>query len=100
MGLRQGSEITTTRPSLTSLVINADPVEILNVKREAVIEVSEKDSAEGLFRKIVSLYIQGYQPDQPEDRQWGASSAKRDSVKEMVRGTFSQGNSGEASPTG
>jgi phosphate uptake regulator len=85
MGLRQGSEIMITRPSLTSLLINADPVAVPNIKREAIIEVSEKDSAEGLFRKIVSLYIQGYSLISLRTANGSLSALKRDRIKEMVR---------------
>src|ERR1022692_2196320 len=85
MGLRQGSEIMITRPSLTSLLINADPVAVPNIKREAIIEVSEKDSAETLFRKIVSLYIQGYNLIGLRTANGSLSTLKRDNIKERVR---------------
>jgi len=85
MGLRQGSEILITRPSLTSLLISADPVEVPKARREAIIEVSDKDSAEGLFRKIVSLYIQGYSLIGLRTVSGSLSTLKRDNVKEMVR---------------
>jgi len=85
MGLRQGSEIMITRASLTSLLINADPQEIPSSKKEAMIEVAEKDSADGLFRKIVSLYIQGYSLISLRSNNGALSTIKRDAVKDMVR---------------
>jgi len=85
MGLRQGSEIIITRPSLTTLLISADQVESPKVKREAVIEFTEKDSVEVVYRKVVSLYIQGYSQIGVKFINGGFNSTKRDSIKEMVR---------------
>ena len=85
MGLQQGSEIVITRPSLASLLITADVTEPVSEKQEAVIEVTERDSPDVLFRKIVSLYILGYNQISIRGNNGFLSSAKRDAIKELVR---------------
>ena len=60
MGLRQGSEILITRPTFSTLLIATDNGMVTNGKQEAILEVTDKDSADTLFRKIVSLYLHGY----------------------------------------
>jgi phosphate uptake regulator len=85
MGLRQGSEILITRPTLSTLLITTDHGMITNGKQEAILEVMEKDSAETLFRKIVSLYIHGYSLISLRAAGGTLSSAKRDAIKDMVR---------------
>jgi phosphate uptake regulator len=86
MGLRQGSEIIITRPSLTSLLISADLLTPRsNQKNEAIIEVDDKESSDTLFRKIVSLYILGYNQISIRGSNGFLSSAKRDAIKDLVR---------------
>jgi phosphate uptake regulator len=85
MGLRQGSEIVITRPSLASLLITADVTAPVGERQEAIIEVSEKDSPDILFRKIVSLYILGYSQISLRGVNGFLSSGKRDAIKELVR---------------
>jgi len=85
MGLRQGSEIVITRPSLSSLLVTADVTEPISEKKEAIIEVSERDSPDLLFRKVVSLYILGYNQISIKGANGFLSSAKRDAIKELVR---------------
>jgi phosphate uptake regulator len=85
MGLRQGSEIVITRPSLGSLLITAEVESPVSAQRDATVEVGDSDSAESVFRKVVSLYVLGYS----QISVIGAgplSSSRRDSIKELVRG--------------
>jgi phosphate uptake regulator len=85
MGLTQGSEIMITRASLTSLLITADVVAPLNGKQEAIIEVTEKDTQDGLFRKIVSLYVLGYSQVTIRSGNGYLGSTRRDGLKDLVR---------------
>jgi phosphate uptake regulator len=85
MGLRQGSEIVITRPSLASLLITADADAPVGGKQEAVIEVSERDTQDILFRKIVSLYVLGYNQISIRGNNGFLNSGKRDGIKNLVR---------------
>jgi phosphate uptake regulator len=85
MGLRQGSEILITRPSLTTLLISTDSAVMTNGKQEAVLEVTDRDSADTLFRKIVSLYLHGYSLIGLKAVAGSLSTSKRDAIKDMVR---------------
>jgi len=85
MGLRQGSEILITRPSLTTLLISTENGMVTNGKQEAILEVTDKDSADTLFRKIVSLYLHGYSLIGLKAVAGSLSSSKRDAIKDMVR---------------
>jgi phosphate uptake regulator len=86
MGLRQGSEIIITRPSPTSLLISADLVTPRsNQKDQAIIEVNDKDGSDSLFRKIVSLYVLGYNQISIRATSGFLSTAKRDTIKDLVR---------------
>jgi phosphate uptake regulator len=85
MGLRQGSEIVITRPSLSSLLITAESVIPSNNKQEAFIEVAEKDNPDSLFREIVSLYILGYSQISLRGVNGFLGSSKRDALKDLVR---------------
>jgi phosphate uptake regulator len=85
MGLRQGSEIIITRPSLASLLITADSVAPTSEKREAIIEVTDRHNPDSLFREIVSLYILGYSQITLRGGNGFLSSNKRDAIKDMVR---------------
>ena len=90
MGEGDGSEaglpeIVITRPSLASLLITADVTAPVGERQEAIIEVSEKDSPDILFRKIVSLYILGYSQISLRGVNGFLSSGKRDAIKELVR---------------
>jgi phosphate uptake regulator len=85
MGLRQGSEILITRPSLTTLLISTENGMVTNGKQEATLEVTDRDSADTLFRKIVSLYLHGYSLIGLRAAAGSLSTSKRDAIKEMVR---------------
>jgi len=85
MGLRQGSEILITRPSLSTLLITTDHGMVTNGKQEAILEVTDRDSADALFRKIVSLYIHGYSLISLRATAGSLSTSKRDAIKDMVR---------------
>jgi len=85
MGLRQGSEIAITRPSLSSLLITAETVAPTSEKHEAIIEVTDKHSPDSLFREIVSLYILGYSQISLRGGNGFLNAIKRDDIKDMVR---------------
>ena len=60
MGLRQGDEITITRPSATSLLITAGGGSAKVEREDAVIECNDKDSPKTILRKVVAVYSLGY----------------------------------------
>jgi phosphate uptake regulator len=85
MGLRQGSEIIITRPSLTSLLVTAEVVAPVRETQEAAIEVSEKLTSDSIFREIVSLYVLGYSQIHLRGGIGAFATTKRDAIKELVR---------------
>ena len=60
MGLRQGDEITITRPSNCSLLITAGPSPVKADKDDAIIECGEKDTPLAIMRKVIAVYSMGY----------------------------------------
>ena len=85
MGLEQGSEVTITKLSAATLLVNAQPDLSQGTGREATFEVGLDDSPETIFRKIVSLYVIGYSRIIIEGPRGYFSPSKKDSIKEMVR---------------
>lgn len=74
-----------TRPSISSLLITAETVTPTSERQEAVVEVSERDTHDSLFRRVVSLYILGYTQISLRGAGGFLSSSRRDAVKDMVR---------------
>ena len=84
MGLRQGSEIVITRPSLSSLLVTADVTEPVSEKQEAIIEVTERDSARPPLQEDRLALHPRIQPDKhqgserfPQLRQEGRNQGTR-----------------------
>ncbi|HXY56655.1 MAG TPA: PhoU domain-containing protein [Nitrososphaerales archaeon] len=85
MGLEQGSEVTITKLSAASLLVNAQPDIGQGAGREATFEVGVDDSPATIFRKIVSLYVIGYSRIIIEGPRGYFSPSKKDTIKDMVR---------------
>lgn len=85
MGLEQGSEVTITKLSPSTLLVNAQPDLSQGAGREAAFEVGLDDSPETIFRKIVSLYVIGYSRIIIEGPRGYFSPSKKDSIKDMIR---------------
>ncbi len=85
MGLEQGSEVTITKLSATSLMVNADPSTAQGGGREALVQVGTDESSEAIFRKIVSLYVLGFSRITIEGPRGFLSSSKKLSLKDLIR---------------
>lgn len=85
MGLEQGSEVTISKLSSTSLLVNAQPELSQGGGREAQLQVSSDDTPETIFRKIVSLYVIGYSRIILDGPKGYFSPARKDSLKDLVR---------------
>lgn len=85
MGLTQGSEVTITKLNSTSLVVNADPDAVQNGGREALVQISVDESPRSIFRKVVSLYVLGFNRIIIEGPRGLLGSAKKNSLKDLVR---------------
>lgn len=85
MGLRQGDMITFTRQGDSSLLISCDSPNSIREKRAALLRVSERDTPESIFRKIVSLYILGYDEIKVKSLSGSFTSSQSNSLINQVR---------------
>ena len=85
MQLGAGDEVTVTRQSGTSLLISPSGVFSHKDKAEATIEVFSKNVAGNLVRKLIAMYLMGYNMIHVIPSQGILSSSQRDIVKEVVR---------------
>ncbi len=85
MGMEQGSEVTITRLSSTSLLVSAQPETSQGGGREAIIEVAAEELPEAIFRKIVSLYVLGYSRIMIEGPKGFLGASKKLTLKDLVR---------------
>jgi phosphate uptake regulator len=85
MRLQQGSEVMISKLNATSLLVNAQPDLTQDWEREAVIEVNTDDTPEKIFRKIVSLYVLGFNRITIEGSKGFLSPSKKLAIKVMTR---------------
>jgi len=85
MGLRPGDQVVVSRQSDASLLVTAKTDAIREGRGEVTIEVSQKDSAGSLVRRIISMYLVGYNVIHVRGREGRLISAQRGIVKEAVR---------------
>ncbi len=85
MELRPGQQVMVARQDDASLVITGKGVASPRSKSEVVTEVSHKDDAGTLARKLVSLYLLGYNMIHIRAREGRLTSAHRDAAKQVVR---------------
>lgn len=85
MGLEQGSEVTISKLSANTLLVNAQPDLNQGGGREASFEVGADDSPQTIFRKIVSLYVIGYSRIIIESPRGNFGPSKKDAIKDLVR---------------
>jgi len=88
MGLRQGDEITITRPSNYSLLITAGPSTVKVVSNDAVIECSDKDTPRDILRKVIAVYSMGYNIISVASTSESFPRKQSESIKEMARKTL------------
>lgn len=85
MGLEQGSEVTITKLNSRSLLVNAQPELGQGGGREAVVEAGANDTAETIFRKIVSLYVLGFSRIVIDGQRGLFGSSKKLPLRDLVR---------------
>jgi len=86
MGLRPGDQVMVARQNNTSLIIKAKGAASFGGDRgEVTIELSSKDNAGSLVRKLISLYVVGYNIIHVKGKEGGLTSTQRDVIKEAVR---------------
>jgi len=85
MGLRPGDQVMVTRQDNASLLISPKGnASVARDKGEAIIELSPKDNAGSISRKLVALYLVGYNVIQVKGKDGKLTSTQRDIVKETV----------------
>lgn len=84
MGLRPSDQVTVVKQSDASLLITPKGAAVLGDRGEVTVEVSRKDSPGSLVRKLVSLYLIGYNIIHVRAKEGGLNSTQRDIVKEAV----------------
>ncbi len=85
MELRSGDQVTVSRESNSSLVITPTKDFQFRGRSEVTTEISQKDSAGSLVRRIVSLYLSGYSVIHIRSKEYSLTSTQRDIIKEAVR---------------
>jgi len=86
MGLRPGDQVVVVRQSNTSLIITVKGAASFGGDRgEVTIELSQKDKAGSIVRKLISLYLLGYNIIHTRGKEGVLTSTQRDVIKEAVR---------------
>ncbi|MCL5319235.1 MAG: phosphate uptake regulator PhoU [Thaumarchaeota archaeon] len=85
MGLRAGDQITVVRRGDASLLITHKGSVIRGTRGEVTVEVSQKENAGSLVRKLISIYLLGYNVIHVRAKENRLTSAQRDVVKEAAR---------------
>ena len=85
MHLKPGDSVNLTREANNSLMIIPHADRSSNVSNEATAIVLEKDNASSLQRKVVSIYLSGYNIIHLKSKTGRINAAQRDAVREIVR---------------
>lgn len=88
MGLSAGEQVIVTREGDLSIVITPKKATSTNGKAEATIIVSQKDSFGTIVRKMIALYLVGYNIIHIRPKEGALLSAQRDTAKQTVRKNF------------
>ena len=84
MGLRPGSQVMVTRQDNASLLISLKGTGVVRDKGEVTIELSPQDNGGAISRKLVALYLVGYNVIHIKGEGGKLTSTQRDVVKETV----------------
>jgi phosphate uptake regulator len=84
MGLNAGAQVLVTKNSDASLTIKTKEMAKLEINNEATINVSKNDSAFSIIRKMLSLYVIGYNIINIRSKGESLTSEKRDLIKNAV----------------
>ncbi len=85
MGLQQGDPLTLTRQGPSSLLISCEPTMSEREKSAASLRISQKDSMDWTFRKIISLYLLGYDQIEVKSSEGTFTNIQRTSIVSQVR---------------
>jgi phosphate uptake regulator len=85
MGLRLGQQVMVARQDDASLVITGKGLAPPGSRSEVVAEVSHMDNAGTLARKVISLYLLGYNMIHVRAKEGRLTSTHREIVKQVVR---------------
>lgn len=85
MGLGPGDQIIVARQSDASLLLSQKGGYVRGGRGEAIVEVSQKDSAGSLVRKLISVYLLGYNVLHVKAKEGRLTSTQRDVIKEAAR---------------
>jgi len=86
MGLQSGDQVLVVKQNNTSIVITPKGAPVVSRGGgEIVVEVSHNDRPDSLARRLVSLYILGYNMINIRNKEGWLSSAQRNGIKETAR---------------
>jgi len=85
MHLKPGDSVNLTREANNSLMIIPHTDRSSNVSNEATAVVLEKENANSLQRKVISIYLSGYNIIHLKSKTGRINAAQRDAVREIVR---------------
>lgn len=89
MGLRPGDKVVVAKQSNTSLTVSMKgDASSGSDRNEVTIELSQKDKASSIVRKLISLYLIGYNLIHVRSKEGVLISTQRDVMKEGVRRHF------------
>ena len=84
MRLQPGDRVRVARQSNESLIITPEAATRPEDKGEVIIEISKKDNAGSIVRKLVSIYLLGYNTIHVRNKEGTLTSTQRNFVKEAV----------------
>ena len=88
MGLGSGDRVRVGRQDSKSLLITVGDSPTLRSKGEITMDVSSNDSPGFIIRKLVSIYLSGYNLINARAKTGRLSSIQRDAMKKLVRSKF------------
>ena len=86
MGLRSGDQVLVSKQNNSSIVITPKGAPVVSrAGREILVKVSHNDKPDSIARKLVSLYIVGYNMINIRSKEGRLSSAQRNGIKKAAR---------------
>jgi phosphate uptake regulator len=85
MGLQQGYPITITRTDSKSLLISVDEPDTRIVRNGNVLDTSENDTPESIFRRICALYVAGSTEIRIRAKSGMFRPPQKDMLRDLVR---------------
>jgi phosphate uptake regulator len=85
MGLGAGDSVAVEKQGDSSLLVTPRLGKISSGKTEAQIEVTQKNKADPIVRRLISIYLLGYSTIVVKAKEGSLTSAQRDAVKEASR---------------